>query len=342
MVRAACGAIPDLGESWLMAAVGGHVETASDDMCHDGKCCSGSAWVDKARSRIGRPTLLIAAWIVAVGGIMLVAPPVAHAEEKQPGESFRDRLVDGQPCPDCPEMIVIPAGSFIMGSPPHEVGRSTTNPEGPQRKVTIGAPFAVGRYEVSFAEWDACVAAGGCQHRPDDRGMGRGKQPVIFVSWNDVTNEYIPWLSRTTGKTYRLLSEAEWEYAARAGSTTPFWWGSSISTDQANYNGNFTYDGGSKGEYRQETMPVDSFMPNPWGLYNVHGNVHEIVQDCWSDSGGPSDGSAWKTGSCRRHVHRGGGFHNVPSYLRSASRAVISPSDRGLEVGFRLARTLRP
>jgi formylglycine-generating enzyme required for sulfatase activity len=161
-------------------------------------------------------------------------------------------------------MMVIPAGSVIVGSPSDEEGRSNLNPE-PHREVTIGRPFAIGKFEVTFAEWDACIAASGCHHRPNDRGWGRGKQPVINVSWDLITEQYLPWLNRKTGKTYRLPSEAEWEYAARGGNTTPFWWGSSISTDQANYNGNFTYGGGPKGEYRQKPMPVDSFAPNPWG-----------------------------------------------------------------------------
>src|SRR5262245_54618755 len=207
---------------------------------------------------------------LAVLVIVLLVAQMAQAEDKLAGESFRDRLSDGQPCPDCPEMVVIPAGSFIVGSPSDEEGRSNLNPE-PQREVTIGRPFAIGKFEVTFAEWDACIAAGGCHYRPNDRGWGRGKQPVINVSWDQITEQYLPWLSRKTGKTYRLPSEAEWEYAARGGSTTPFWWGSSISTDQANYNGDFTYGGGPKGEYRQKPMPVDSFAPNPWGLYNVHG-----------------------------------------------------------------------
>ena len=135
-------------------------------------------------------------------------------------------------------------------------------------------------------------------------GWGRGKRPVINVNWDDA-KAYVAWLSRKTGKTYRLLSEAEREYVTRAGTTTPFWWGSSISTSQANYDGNYTYGSGSKGEYRQKTMPVDSFQPNPWGLYQVHGNVWEWTEDCWNDSynGAPTDGSAWTaaiavSGSC--------------------------------------------
>jgi formylglycine-generating enzyme required for sulfatase activity len=124
----------------------------------------------------------------------------------------------------------------------------------------------------------ACVADGGCVLNPSDQGWGRGKQPVINVSWDDITKQYLPWLSRKTGNAYRLPTEVEWEYVARAGMSTRFWWGASVSTDHANYEGSFTYGGGPKGESRKRTVPVDSFSPNPWGLYNVHGNVWEWVQ----------------------------------------------------------------
>jgi formylglycine-generating enzyme required for sulfatase activity len=237
-------------------------------------------------------------------------------------------------------MVVVPAGSFTIGSPAGEEGRS--DDEGPQRGVRFGRPFAVAKFEATFAEWDACVADGGCKHNPSDQGWGRGNRPVINVSWDDITKEYLPWLSRKTGKSYRLLTEAEWEYAARAGTTTPFWWGSSITTKQANYAGTYTYGGGQKGEYRQKTVPVDSFAANPWGLYNVHGNVWEWVQDCRNDSynGAPSDGSARTTGNCGVRVLRGGSWYYVPRNLRSAGRNWISPDFRSGDVGFRVGRTL--
>ena len=187
------------------------------------------------------------------------------------GKSFRDRLTNGQPCPTCPEMVVVPAGSFTMGSPASEPQRDVDEAH---VRAKIARPFAVGKFAITFDQWDACVAAGGCnRYRPADQGWGRGKRPVINVNW-DEAKAYAGWLSRKTGKTYRLLSETEWEYVARAGTTTPFWWGSSITPKQANYNGNYTYEGGgSKGEYRQRTVPVDRFKANAWGLYNVHGNV---------------------------------------------------------------------
>jgi len=250
------------------------------------------------------------------------------------GEAFRD-------CPDvCPEMVVVPAGSFLMGSPPGEEGRQSE--EGPQHKVTIATPFAVGKFEVTFVEWDACVSAGGCRHRPGDEGWGRGRRPVINVSWEDITKEYLPWLSRKAGKTYRLLSEAEWEYVARAGTTTPFWWGASISTSQANYDGNYTYGAGAKGESRQKTLPVDSFTANPWGLYNVHGNVWEWVQDCWNSdyNGAPSDGSARTTGDCGSRVLRGGTWLELPRGIRSAMRGGNFTPSRYNGIGFRVARML--
>jgi formylglycine-generating enzyme required for sulfatase activity len=254
------------------------------------------------------------------------------------GESFRDRQADGRPCPECPEMVVVPAGSFTMGSPESEAERS--NNEGPQRTVRIARPFAVGRFEVTFAEWDACVSEKGCSHSPKD-DWGRGKQPVMRVSWDDIAQQYLPWLSRMTGKTYRLLTEAEREYVARAGTTTPFWWGASISTGQANYNGNYTYGGGAKGKYRQRTVQVDSFAANPWGLYNVHGNVWEWVQDCWNDNynGAPPDGSARTTGDCGRRVLRGASWFSYPGVLRSAVRNRFTPDFRDNHYGFRVGRT---
>jgi len=254
------------------------------------------------------------------------------------GESFRDWRADGQPCPECPEMVVVPAGSFTMGSPPGEEGRSDN--EGPQRQVRIERPFAVGRYEATLAEWDACVTDGGCMHNPKDYGWGRGNRPVVDVSWDDIVKEYLPWLSRRTGKAYRLLTESEWEYGARAGKGTPFWWGSSISTSQANYGG--AYVGDPTGDYRAKTVPVDSFAANPWGLYNVHGNVWEWVQDNRHPDykGAPQDGSVWAGGDISHRILRGGSWSSLnPLNLRSAKRDWYPPGYRVNNVGFRVART---
>ena len=266
------------------------------------------------------------------------ARKVAEELRRTPGKTFRD-------CEACPEMVVVPAGSFTMGSPASEEGRY--DDEGPQHRVTISQPFAVGRYEVTFSEWDACVSAGGCnRHRPDDEGWGRGRRPVMNVSWDDAKS-YVSWLSRKTGKRYRLLTEAEWEYAARAGTTGPFHFGNTISTDRANYNGNYTYGSGSKGVSRRKTVPVGSFPANRFGLHDVHGNVWEWVEDCWhghdSYAGAPSDGSAWTTGGeCGRHVLRGGSWDYRPRGLRSAYRYWLATGNRDDNDGFRVARTLTP
>jgi formylglycine-generating enzyme required for sulfatase activity len=272
--------------------------------------------------------------------VAVIEPPVspkphdpAVAVVPGSGQSFRD-------CPTCPELVVAPAGSFMMGSPDNEEGRSSH--EGPRRRVTIEKPFAVGQFAVTFAEWDACVAGGGCgDYRPDDQGWGRGKQPVINVSWSHA-QLYVAWLSKKTGQAYRLLSEAEREYVARAGTTTPFWWGSKITPADANYNGSIQpyKGGGAKGDYRRRTVPVDSFKPNGWGLYQVHGNVVEWTEDCWSDTtiGHLSSGSARTWGDCDTRVLRGGSWNDPPEHLRSASRS-RNTKDLGLSsFGFRVAR----
>ena len=227
-----------------------------------------------------------------------------------------------------PEMVVIPAGWFTMGSPPDEPER--WDAEGPQHKVTIAKPFAIGRFAVTFAEWDAAqqdkdwkAITGRAARQPADQGWGRGDRPVIDVEWNDA-KAYVKWLSKKTGKDYRLPSEAEWEYACRAGTTTPFWWGSSITPEQANYDGSADpYKGGAKkSEFRQKTLPVQSFELNPWGLYQVHGNVWEWCEDLWHDNykGVPQDGSAWITEGSTWRVLRGGSWNDNPRALRSAYR----------------------
>jgi formylglycine-generating enzyme required for sulfatase activity len=253
-----------------------------------------------------------------------------------PKDTFRD-------CETCPEMVVIPAGEFMMGSPPGEPERDTYED---QVRITIARPFAVGRFAVTFAEWDACSADSGCNgYKPSDEGRGRDTHPVINVSWDDAKS-FVAWLSKKAGKTYRLLSESEREYVARAGTTTPFWWGSSITPEQANYNGSAEpyKGGGSKGEYRKRTVVVNSFAPNPWGLYNVHGNVWEWTEDCWNDrnSSNPGNGKARTLASCDRHVLRGGSLYHAPKYLRSASRFHYSTGHRDNGFSFRVARSLVP
>ena len=246
-------------------------------------------------------------------------------------------------CAECPEMVVVPAGSFTMGSPPSEKGRG--DDEGPQHPVTIPAPFAVGKYEVTFEEWDACVAGGGiCSGDwTSDKGWGRGQRPMIDVSWGDA-KAYVAWLWWKTNRPYRLLTEAEWEYAARAGTTGPFHFGSTISTDQANYNGG-THGSGRKGVYRKKTVPVGSFPANKFGLHDMRGNVQEWVEDCWHSSydGAPSDGSSWGSGGdCGVRVLRGGSWNRGPWYLRAADRFRNPTWSRIINFGFRIARTLTP
>ena len=264
------------------------------------------------------------------------AKPAKAAGGPRAGEAFRD-------CAECPEMVVVPAGSFIMGSPASERGRDDY--EGPQHRVTISQPFAVGKYEVTFEEWDACVRGGGCSHRSDYRGRGRGRRPVINVSWDDA-QAYVSWLSRRTGRQYRLLSEAEWEYAARAGTRTRFHWGDSIGRNRANCIGC-----GSRWSRRGDARaaPVGSFPANGFGLHDMHGNVWEWVEDCWHDSylGAPSDGSAWTTGcddrnDSRKPVLRSSSWNNYPESVRSAVRARYRLGDHGFDMGFRVAQTLAP
>ena len=260
------------------------------------------------------------------------ACPLSDTEERalKPKDVFKE-------CDQCPEMVVVPAGNFMMGSPASEQDRGSN--QGPQRYVKVARQFAAGRFAVTFDEWDACAADGGCNaYRPSDQGWGRGRRPVINVSWNDA-QAYVAWLSRRTGKTYRLLSEAERDYVARAGKTTPFWWGASIATRQVD-DGNRIHKGDANGEYLGRTLPVDAFEPNRWGIYQAHGNVWEWVEDCWHESyaGAPLESSAWTAGDCGRRVLRGEAWNSSPRYFRSASRDGFAPDLRVSGFGFRLAR----
>jgi len=208
-------------------------------------------------------------WYTTVRPYMLrqVRPYVLTAAAERllkPGDSFRECAKD------CPEMVVVPAGEFMMGSPADE--RDHYDNEGPLHSVRIATPFAVSKFEVTFEQWDACVTVGGCAHVPDSN-MGRGTRPVINVSWDDV-QRYVAWFSKMTDRPYRLLSEAEWEYAARAGTTTAYSWGDEIGKNNANCNGC-----GSAWDSRQ-TAPVGSFAPNQFGLYDMQGNVWGWVEDC--------------------------------------------------------------
>jgi len=209
-----------------------------------------------------------------------------------------------------------------------------------QHRITIETPFAVSKFEITFDEWDDCVNEGGCGgYRPSDESWGRAKRPVMNISWTDA-KAYVSWLSHKTGKPYRLLSESEWEYAARAGTTTTFSFGDTLSPMEANYDS--STDGSGPSEVnRQKTVPVGGFPANGFGLHDMHGNVSEWVEDCWLDdytTGTPSDGSASVEGNCNGHVVRGGSWEDSEVELRSAARPAGDKDDRFYTDGLRIAR----
>lgn len=260
--------------------------------------------------------------------------PAVGLSPYEPFSAFRD-------CSLCPEMVIVPPGSFLMGSEEAErkLAISQTgeqvriDSEQPRHPVTIFRSFAVGVNEVTFDEWDACLADGGCNgYEPPDEGWGRGKRLVMNVSWNDI-EAYISWLSEKTGKTYRLLSEAEWEYAARAGTSTKYWWGDAVAQLNANF-----------GERVGKTTEVGSYEASPWGIHEMLGNFWEIVEDCAYNSyaGAPQDGTAWVVDGCTVRAVRGGGFGSHAAFVRSATRGWLSSTDyRERDTGFRVARDLQ-
>ena len=248
-----------------------------------------------------------------------------------------------------PKMISVPAGSFMMGSPESEQNR--WDDEGPRHSVTIGASFSVGVYEVTFAQWNACVDEGGCTHRANDYDVLDGDHPVIDVSWDDA-QEYVKWLSEETGENYRLLSEAEWEYVARGGTSTARHWGESSDRQCAYANG---ADDAAKQEFPDwVTVPcndgyvyparVGTYIANKYGVHDVLGNVWEWTQDCWNEDyvAAPRDGSAWTDGSCSYAVIRGGSWDSFPRNIRSAVRYPQGLEVRDTLTGFRVARTGAP
>ncbi len=272
------------------------------------------------------------------------------------GQSFRDELASGG---QGPEMVIIPAGRFRMGC---VSGRDCDDDETLVHEVTIAQPFALSKYEVTRGEFGRFVAqagyrttaerSGGCygwdgsDDYPTEKSSARWNNPgfnqsdthpVVCVSWDDAV-AYVEWLSSDTGKRYRLSSEAEWEYAARAGTTTEYSWGNDIGRNRANCDGC-----GSRWDYGQ-TASVGSFPANGFGLHDMHGNVWEWVQDCWTGSyaGAPSDGSAWEREYCGRRVLRGGSWFNKPRDIRAANRVSDISGYRFSDSGFRVARTLTP
>ena len=289
--------------------------------------------LDVVRMR-GDPTLLAALGILETGDV------------------FRD-------CETCPEMVVVPAGSFLMGSPPAEEGHHDS--QGPQHRVTIAKPFAVGKYEVKRSEYAEFVQATGrmdgkCLTYDDSLHSWRNPRfaqgtdhPVVCVSWDDA-RAYVNWLSRKTGKNYRLLSESEWEYMARGGTRTARYWGEGVEGQCRHANGRDLSDKLSAehgwtapcDDGYEYTAPVGLFTKNGFGLHDVLGNVSEWTQDCWNDSytGAPGDGTAWETGDCHKRVGRGGAWLYEPWGIRSAFRSWVPTGIRFDFIGFRVARTL--
>ena len=281
---------------------------------------------------------------LATSLLLASAAPIAHAQVA-PGSIFQD-------CPTCPEMVVIPAGSFQMGSDFEESGHPD---EKPKHEVKLARNFALSKTEITFDQWDACVAAKRCTAASDD-GAGRTGLPVFNVNWDDA-NAFAAWLSDTTGKKYRLPTESEWEYAARAGTTTPWFWGpaedSAGSTKACQFAN--THDETGKDAHPMyvwsnhkctdgfgEAGPVGRFKPNPFGLHDMLGNLREWVRDChhggYQDA--PVDGSAWDESTCEKRIVRGGAWIDGASTSRAAYRHPEDAGYRNYQVGFRLARDL--
>ena len=278
--------------------------------------------------------------------VMLVLPEAAEAQKRRETAPAQTQARTFRDCADCPEMVVVPAGEFMMGSPPSERGRDQD--EGPQRKVTFAQPFAVGKFEVTFAEWDACVAEAGCTHKPGDESWGRGKRPVINVSWDDA-KEYVAWLAKKTGKPYRLLTGGRMGVCCTRRDQSD-----SVRTRRSRRDRPSTTG-------RPTTTPISSTASGPagrlspedhgrrllpeanaFGLHDMHGNVWEWVEDCYKDSyaGAPTDGSAVQGRDCILRILRGGSWNYYPRLLRSAYRYATAPGIRTEYAGFRVARAM--
>jgi formylglycine-generating enzyme required for sulfatase activity len=285
-----------------------------------------------------RPVFRMLAALAALAFLAAGGPAAQAQPAFAPGLTLKD-------CAECPEMAVVPAGEFLMGAARGE--KEAQRPETPQHRVAIARPFAIGKFEVTFEQWDACVRAGGCGHRPGDEGWGRGRRPVIHVSWRDA-KEYVAWLSQKTGKTYRLPSESEWEYAARAGTATARYWGDSADEGCAHAN---LADLTVREIYKQWTVancrdgyaftsPAGSFAANAFGLHDMLGNVMEWVEDCWRPGykNAPNDGGAWTADGCADRVLRGGAWDDRPRDGRSASRYRNDADERTYHYGIRVVR----
>ena len=282
----------------------------------------------------------------------LIAGEEPQAPFDQPGSAFAPPAGETfQDCANCPEMVVIPAGTFRMGCLSND--DDCNDAEFPVHEVTIRS-FALSKHEATWVEWEACMAAGGCND-PWDKGQPRGTRPVMNVSWEDAQS-YVAWLSAQTGEQYRLPTESEWEYAARAGTESKYSWGNDIGENRANCGEERGYDvergyfpvagTGCGDSWLWETSPVGSFPANGFGLHDMHGNVREWVEDCWNESyeGAPSDGSAWRSGECEYRVVRGGCGFTEPRGLRSAMRTGVASFDSVAYefYGFRVAQALTP
>lgn len=265
----------------------------------------------------------------------------ASAAEFETGKVFRD-------CHECPELVIIPAGSFQMGTYDEMPSRAN---ERPLHLVQISHALAVGRYPVTFDEWDTCVEDGGCGgyrpdhvgfRGPDEPGWYRGRHPVFRVNYQDIQS-YLAWINQKTDGGYRLLSEAEWEYMARAGTTSVYHTGDALTLEQAKFRDRETNYASKSGNWRVKTVPVGSFPPNSFGIYDVHGGIRERVEDCFHLNyiGAPSDGSAWILGGdCSKRITRGGGWNDILRNQRISSRRPYPVSARSVSYGFRVARTL--
>ena len=260
----------------------------------------------------------------------LSANPTTLASPVKPGSTYKD-------CSECPEMVVVPSGSFIMGSPNSEIGRDPQ--EGPQRRVTIKKTFSVGKYEITYAQWISCIQERGCSNPSGNIDRDSRDMPATAISWEDA-KQYVNWLSNKTKKSYRLLTEAEWEYAARSGTSTIFSFGNKISKELANFNSKESYAGSVTSTPVGKVVPVGSYQPNAFGLYDMHGNVWEWTEDCLNDNyiGAPTDGSAWTVGDCTRRTLRGGSYDYSAHALRSADRQGGYSYIRSVNGGFRVAR----
>lgn len=278
--------------------------------------------------------------------------PVVHRVKGAPKEIWD--------APEAPRMTIIPAGEFLMGSAVGEPDR--LKEEGPQHGVKIDYPLAVSTYQVTADEYAAFVADTGrpdpesCYARDASGKAGElkgfnwhnpgfaqsSRDPVVCTSWED-DRDYVVWLSKKTGRKYRLLSEAEFEYAARAGTQTVRYWGDGISHDNANYGADDVDQPLVQGRDRWEfTSPGGSFPPNAFGLYDMQGNAWQRMDDCWNPSfdGPPADGSSWQSGDCTRRVGHGGGFDTHPAHVRSAFRGSVPGNSRHADGGFRVAREM--